>query len=158
MPLNLYAEYRTMSIVENRQARFKYHIEERLEAGIILEGWEVKAVREKRVSLTEGYVIVKDGRLFLIGSRIDALPMASSHVKPVADRTRTLLLHKKEMERLSGLVSIKGYTIVPLNMHYANGKVKLEIGLAKGKDGRDKRNDVKDREWKIEQSRLMKGQ
>lgn len=147
-----------MSIVDNRQARFKYHIEERLEAGIMLEGWEVKAVRERRVSLTEGYVMVNGGRLFLIGCRIDALPAASTHVAPVADRTRTLLLHKKESERLAAMVAQKGYTIIPLNMHYANGKVKLEIGLAKGKDGRDKRNDVKDREWKIEQSRLMKGQ
>lgn len=146
-----------MSIVENRKARFDYHIEDRIEAGIILEGWEVKAVREKRVSLTEGYVMVADRRLFLIGCRIDPLPTAGTHVKPVADRIRTLLVSKKESEKLAGLVQQKGYTIVPLNMHYANGKVKLEIGLAKGKDNRDKRNDIKEREWKREQSRLMKG-
>lgn len=146
-----------MSIVENRQARFNYHIEETIEAGLVLEGWEVKAIRAKRVSLTEGYVIFRDKRPQLIGCRIDALTEASSHVVAVPDRTRDLLLHKKEAERLAALIAQKGMTVVPLNLHYKDGRVKIDIGLAKGKNAADKRDTIKERDWKKEQGRLLRG-
>ncbi|MDE1998290.1 MAG: SsrA-binding protein SmpB, partial [Burkholderiales bacterium] len=107
-----------MTIAENRKAHFNYHIEERFEAGIVLEGWEVKAIREGQVQLTDGYVVIKDGELFLIGLRINALRSASTHVKPEADRTKKLLMHRAQIRRLIGKTEQKGYTLVPLNLHY----------------------------------------
>jgi SsrA-binding protein len=145
-----------MSIAENRRARFDYHIEERFEAGIVLEGWEVKAVRAGQVQLTDGYVLIKDGELFLIGCRINPLNTASTHVHPQADRTKKLLMHKDEIRRLVGKVEQKGYTLVPLNLHYKGGRVKADIALAKGKATHDKRETEKTRDWEREKGRLMR--
>lgn len=145
-----------MSIAENRKALFNYHIEERFEAGIVLEGWEVKAIRDGQVQLTDGYVIVKNGELFLIGLRINALRSASTHVSPDADRIKKLLMHSQEIRRLIGKTEQKGYTLVPLNLHYKGGRVKVEIALAKGKAEHDKRHTVKEREWEREKGRLMR--
>lgn len=144
------------AIAENRRARFDYHIEERFEAGIVLEGWEVKAVRAGQVQLTDGYVLVRDGELFLIGCRINALREASTHVRPEADRTKKLLMHKAEIRRLVGKVQQRGYTLVPLNLHYKDGRVKAEIALAKGKAEHDKRETEKQRDWDKERGRLMR--
>ena len=144
------------SIAENRRARFDYHIEERYEAGMVLEGWEIKAVRAGQVQLTDGYVVIRDGELFLIGCRINALRSASTHVQPEADRTKKLLMHKDEIRRLIGKVEQKGFTLVPLDLHYKGGRVKAEIALAKGKAEHDKRDTIKDREGKREVERAMK--
>jgi SsrA-binding protein len=145
-----------MSIVENRKARFNYHIEERYEAGIVLEGWEIKAIRSGQVQLTDGYVVLKDGELFMIGCRINALRSASTHVRPEADRTKKLLMKKAEIRRLIGKVEQKGYTLVPLDLHYKDGRVKAEIALAKGKAEHDKRETEKKRDWEREKGRLMR--
>jgi len=145
-----------MSIAENRRAHFDYHLEERYEAGMVLQGWEIKAIRAGQVQLTDGYVVIKDGELFLIGCRINPLRDASTHVHPEADRTRKLLLKKDEIRRLVGKVEQKGYTLVPLNLHWKAGKVKCEIALAKGKAEHDKRDTIKDREGKREVERAMK--
>lgn len=143
-------------IADNKKAVFNYFIEERFEAGMVLEGWEVKALREGKVQLTDGYVVVRDGELFVIGCQINPLRTASSHVSPDAVRTKKLLLHKAEIKRLTGKVEQKGYTLVPLNLHWKNGRVKCEIGLAKGKAEHDKRDTIKDREGKREVERAMK--
>ena len=145
-----------MSIADNKKAFFDYYIEERYEAGIVLEGWEVKAIRAGQANIKEAYVIVRDGAIFVIGAHISALKTASTHVHPEATRTRKLLLHKKEIERLIGKVAERGLTLVPLNLHYKASKIKLEIGLAKGKKEHDKRAVIKDREGKREVSRAMK--
>ncbi|MDQ6684329.1 MAG: SsrA-binding protein SmpB [Pseudomonadota bacterium] len=145
-----------MSIAENRRARFEYHIEERYEAGMVLAGWEIKAVRAGQVQLTDGYVVVRDGELYLIGCRIDPLRTASTHVNPAADRTRKLLMHKAEIRRLIGKVEQRGFTLVPLDLHYKGGLVKAEIALAKGKAAHDKRNTQKQRDWDRERGRLMR--
>jgi SsrA-binding protein len=145
-----------MPIAENRRARFDYHIEERYEAGMMLQGWEIKAVRAGQVQLTDGYVVIRDGELFLIGCRINALRSASTHINPEADRTKKLLLHKEEIKRLVGKVEQKGYTLVPLDLHYKGGLVKAEIALAKGKAEHDKRDTEKKRDWDREKGRLMR--
>ena len=145
-----------MSIAENRRALFDYHIEERHEAGMVLQGWEIKAIRAGQVQLTDGYVVIRDGELYLIGCRINALRTTSTHVPAEADRTKKLLMHKEEIRRLIGKVEQKGFTLVPLNMHWKAGKVKCEIGLAKGKGEHDKRDTIKDREGKREVERAMK--
>ena len=145
-----------MPIAENRRARFDYHIEERYEAGVMLQGWEIKAIRAGQVQLTDGYVVIRDGELYLIGCRINALGSASTHVSPEADRTKKLLLHKEEIKRLVGKVEQKGYTLVPLDLHYKEGLVKIEIALAKGKAEHDKRNTEKERDWDREKGRLMR--
>ena len=145
-----------MSIAENRRAHFEYHLEERHEAGMVLHGWEIKAIRAGQVQLTDGYVVIRDGELYLIGCRINALRSASTHVSPEADRTKKLLLHKEQIKRLVGKVEQKGYTLVPLNLHWKAGKVKCEIALAKGKAEHDKRSTIKDREGKREVERAMK--
>ena len=145
-----------MSIAENRRARFDYHIEERYEAGIVLEGWEVKSVRAGQVQLTDGYVVIRDGELHLIGCRINPLRTASTHVHPEADRTKKLLMHKEEIRRLIGKVEQKGFTLVPMNLHFKGGVVKAEIALAKGKAEHDKRNTEKKRDWEREKGRLMR--
>ena len=143
-------------IAENRRARFEYHIEERYEAGIVLQGWEIKAIRAGQVQLTDGYVVIRDGELYLIGCRINALRSASTHVQPEADRTKKLLMHKEEIKRLVGKVEQKGFTLVPLNLHFKGGRVKVEIALAKGKAEHDKRNIEKKRDWEREKGRLMR--
>ncbi len=145
-----------MSIAENRKANFNYHIEERFEAGIVLEGWEVKAIREGQVQLTDGYVVVKNGELFLIGLHINALRSASTHISPDADRTKKLLMHRTEIRRLIGKTEQKGYTLVPLNLHFKGSHIKADIGLAKGKAEHDKRNTIKERDWDREKGRLMR--
>ncbi len=143
-------------IAENRRARFEYHIEETYEAGVVLDGWEVKAIRAGQVQLTDGYVVVRDGELYLIGCRINALRDASKHVSPEADRTKKLLMHKEEIKRLVGKVEQRGFTLVPLNLHYKGGRVKVDIALAKGKAQHDKRETEKKRDWEREHGRLMR--
>jgi len=145
-----------MSIVQNKKATHDYFIEERLEAGVVLEGWEVKASRAGRAQLKEGYVVVRDGQLYLIGAHISPLPEASTHIKPDPVRTRKLLLHAAEIARLIGKVERAGYTLVPLDLHYTRGRVKLALGLAKGKRQFDKRAAERDREWARERQRLLK--
>lgn len=145
-----------MSIVQNKKAFHDYHIEQRYEAGIALEGWEVKAIRAGRVQLKEAYVILRNGEVFLIGCHISPLPAASTHVAPDPVRTRKLLLRSEEISKLVGSVERAGYTLVPLDMHYNRGRVKLELGLAKGKRQHDKREAEKKREWQREKQRLLK--
>lgn len=145
-----------MSIAENRRAHFDYHLEERYEAGMVLQGWEIKAVRAGQVQLTDGYVVIREGELYLIGCRINALRSASTHVVPEPDRTKKLLMRKEEIRRLIGKVEQKGFTLVPLNLHYKGGRVKAEIALAKGKAQHDKRESIKEREGKREVERAMK--
>ena len=145
-----------MTIAENRKARFDYHIEERFEAGVVLEGWEVKAIRTGQVQMTNGYVMIKDGEMFLLGLHINALKTASTHVTADAERTKKLLMHREQIRRLIGKTEQKGYTIVPLNLHWKDGRIKVEIALAKGKAEHDKRNTIKDRDWEREQGRLMR--
>ena len=145
-----------MSIIENRKAFHDYFIEERFEAGLALEGWEVKSIRAGRVQLAEAYVILRNEELFLIGCHISALPTASTHVHPDPVRTRKLLLHREELNRLIGAVERRGYTLVPLAAYWKHGRAKIEIGLAKGKKAFDKRAVEKDRDWQREKERLMK--
>lgn len=145
-----------MSIADNKKAFHDYFIEEQFEAGVVLQGWEVKAIRAGRVQLKEAYVIVKSGEIFLFGAHIGALPTASTHISPEALRTRKLLLNKAEINKLIGKVERSGYTIMPLNMHYKGGRVKLQIGLAKGKKQYDKRETEKNRDWQREQQQIMK--
>jgi SsrA-binding protein len=143
-------------IAENRKARFEFFIEENYEAGLSLLGWEVKSLRSGRVQLKEGYVFLKNGEAFLFGAHIAPLPTVSTHVIPDPVRTRKLLLNKAELSRLIGAVERRGYTIVPLEMYWKNGRAKLRIGLAKGKKDHDKRETSKDRDWQREKSRVMK--
>ncbi len=143
-------------IADNKKAAFNYFFEERFEAGVVLQGWEVKSLREGKVQLTDGYVVIRAGELFVIGLQINPLNTASTHISPDAVRTKKLLMHKEEIRRLIGKVEQKGYTLVPLNLHWKGGKVKCEIALAKGKAEHDKRNTVKDREGKREVERAMK--
>ena len=145
-----------MSIIDNRKAFHDYFIEDRLEAGLVLEGWEVKAIRDGKVQLTDGYVVIKNGEMFIIGLLIHALKTASTHVSPESARIRKLLLHKDEIRRLTGKVEQKGYTLVPINLHWKNGRVKCEVALAKGKAEHDKRDTIKEREGKREVERAMK--
>lgn len=143
-------------IADNKKALFNYAIEERFEAGMVLQGWEVKALREGKVQLTDGYVVIREGELFLIGCQINPLKTASTHVNPEAARTKKLLLHRDEIRRLVGKVEQKGFTLVPLNLHWKNGRVKCEMALAKGKAEHDKRDTIKDREGKREVERALK--
>ncbi len=145
-----------MSIVENRKAFHDYFVEEHYEAGLALEGWEAKAIRAGRAQLKEAYVVVKGAELFLIGAHISPLPAASTHVEPDPTRTRKLLLHAEEIARLMSKVEQAGYALVPLNLHYTKGRIKLEIGLAKGKKQYDKRASEKEREWNREKQRLLR--
>jgi SsrA-binding protein len=145
-----------MSIADNKKALHDYFIEERHEAGLVLEGWEVKAIRAGRANLKESYVVLKQGQVYLIGCHISPLPTASTHIHPDPTRSRKLLLHAAEISKLIGKVERAGYTLVPLDMHYSKGRIKLEIGLAKGKKQHDKRAAEKEREWKREQSQIMK--
>ena len=144
------------TIALNKRARHDYTIEDQFEAGLVLEGWEVKSLRAGRAQLAEGYVLIKNGEAWLFGAHISALPTASSHVHPDATRTRKLLLNRAELNKLIGAVERKGYTLVPLNLHWKRGRAKLEVGLAKGKKTHDKRATEKDRDWKREKERLMK--
>ncbi len=145
-----------MSIVQNRKAFHDYFIEQRLEAGIALEGWEVKAIRAGRVQLQDAYVIVSNSEIFLIGCNISPLVSTSTHFVPDPKRTRKLLLHAEQISRLIGAVEQSGYTLVPLDLHYKDGRIKLEIGLAKGKRQYDKRQAEKEKDWRREQQRLLR--
>ena len=136
-----------MSIVQNKKAFHDYFIEEKYETGMVLEGWEVKAIRDGRVQLKEAYVIIRKSELYLIGCHISPLKTASTHINPDSIRTRKLLLHAEQIKRLIGKVERAGYTLVPLDMHYKTGRIKLEIGLAKGKKEHDKRESEKQKEW-----------
>lgn len=145
-----------MSIIDNRKAFHDYFIEERFEAGLVLEGWEVKAIRAGRAQIKEAYVLVRGAELFVIGMHISPLLAASTHVKPDPTRTRKLLLQMREIETLIGKVERAGFTLVPLDLHYTKGRVKMEIGLAKGKKQFDKRETEKQRDWDREKQRLMR--
>lgn len=144
------------TIAVNRQAKFEYTIEEKFEAGIVLEGWEVKSLRDGRVQLKESYVAIKRGEAWLSGAHISPLLSASTHVNPDAIRAKKLLLNRHELNKLIGAVERKGYTLIPLSMYWKNGRAKLEIGLAKGKQLHDKRAASKDRDWQREKARIMK--
>ncbi|MBI3228706.1 MAG: SsrA-binding protein SmpB [Burkholderiales bacterium] len=145
-----------MSIVDNKKAFHDFFIEDRYEAGIVLQGWEVKAIRAGKVQIKEAYVIINQGEIFLFGAHISALPTASTHIHPDAVRSRKLLLHSEEIDKLIGKVERAGYTMVPLNLHYKAGRVKCEIGLAKGKKLHDKRASEKERDGKREVAAAMK--
>ena len=146
-----------MSIIENRKAFHDYFIEDRLEAGLSLQGWEVKAIRAGRCQLKEAYVIVRQGEIFLIGSHISPLVSTSTHVHADPIRTRKLLLKSAEIRKFTGRVERAGYTLVPINLHFSRGLIKLEVGLAKGKKQHDKRQSEKQRDWEREKQRLMRG-
>jgi len=144
------------TIARNRRARHDYFIEERLEAGAALEGWEVKSLRAGKAHLSEAYVLLKDGEAWLVGAHVTPLPEASTHVSPDPIRTRKLLLHRDEIDRLVGAVERRGYTLVPLSLYWKRGRAKLEIGLAKGKRKHDKRAAERDRDWERQRRRLLK--
>jgi SsrA-binding protein len=146
----------TSLITDNRKARHDYQIEQKLEAGLVLEGWEIKSLREGKAQLSEGHIIVKNGEAFLLNSHFSPLKTVSTHIKAVPDRSRKLLLHKGELNKLIGAVERKGYTIIPLNLHWKKNKVKLEIALAKGKKHYDKRETIKQRDWQRQKQRLAK--
>ncbi len=145
-----------MSIAQNKKAFFDYFIEEKYEAGIVLEGWEVKAIRDNRINLKEAYVVIMQGEIYLIGCHVTPLGAASTHIRPDAIRTRKLLLHNEEIAKLIGKVERAGYTIVPLDMHFTRGRIKVQIGLAKGKKQHDKRDVEREKDWKREQNQLLK--
>ncbi len=145
-----------MSIIANKKAFHDYFIEEKFEAGIVLEGWEVKAIRAGRANIKESYVLIRSGELFLFGMHISPLLDASSHVHPEPIRTRKLLLHAKQINKLIGQVERAGYTLLPIDLHYTRGRIKAEIGLAKGKKQHDKREAEKERDWDREKQRLMR--
>jgi SsrA-binding protein len=144
-----------MSIVENRKAFHDYFVEERYEAGLVLEGWEVKAIRAGRAQIGDGYVIVDKGALWLLGAHISPLLAASTHVKADPVRTRKLLMNAEEIRRLVGKVEQRGYTLIPLDLHYSKGRIKLQIALAKGKLKHDKRASEREKEWQREKTRLL---
>ena len=143
-------------IADNPQARRNYFIEDRFEAGLALEGWEVKSLRQKRLQLKEGYAYVKDGEVWLLGAHISPLPSSNAHPEPVPSRTRKLLLNKTEIRRLIGAVERKGYTLVPLKAYWKNNRAKVEIGVGKGKHVHDRRDAEKRRDWQREKRRLLK--
>ena len=144
------------TIAFNRSARHEYFIEEDFEAGLALEGWEVKSLRASRVQIKEAYVVIRHGEAWLLGAHITPLPAASTHITPDQTRTRKLLLHREELNKLIGAVERQGYTVVPLSMYWKNGRAKIKIGLAKGKKSHDKRADIKEKDWKRQKERLFK--
>jgi SsrA-binding protein len=144
------------TIALNKKSRHDYHLEDRFEAGLALEGWEVKSLRAGRVQLRDAYVILKDGEAWLLGGLITPLPAASTHVQPDAQRTRKLLLHRHEIARLTGAVERKGYTLIPTAMYWKRGRAKLEFALARGKKAPDKRATERERDWQREKQRLLK--
>ena len=144
------------TIAVNKKARHDYFIEDTFEAGLVLEGWEVKSLRSKSIQLKESYVLLKDAEAWLFGVHISPLPTASTHINPDPLRSRKLLLNRREIDRLIGAVERKGYTIVPLKLYWKKGRAKAEVGLAKGKQLHDKRASSKDRDWQREKARLTK--
>lgn len=145
-----------MSIAQNKKAFHDFFIEEKYEAGIVLEGWEVKAIRDNRANIKEAYVIIQHGEVYLIGCHVTPLGAASTHIRPDAIRTRKLLLHSEEIAKLIGKVERAGYTLVPLDLHFKDGRVKVQIGLAKGKKQYDKREAEKERDWEREKGRIVR--
>lgn len=145
-----------MAIAQNKKAFHDYFVEERYEAGMVLHGWEVKAIRAGRAQISEAYVIVKDGALWLIGAHVSPLQTASTHVSPDPVRTRKLLMHAAEIKRLIGQVAQRGYALIPLDLHYTKGRIKLQIGLARGKLKHDKRASEREREWQREKQQLLR--
>ena len=145
-----------MSIIANKKAFHDYFIEEKFEAGLCLEGWEVKAIRAGRANIKESYVVIRDGEIFLFGMHITPLAAASTHIHPDPMRTRKLLMHARQISRLIGQVERAGYTLMPLDLHFEKGRIKAEIGLAKGKKQHDKRENEKERDWNREKQRLMR--
>ena len=143
-------------IAVNKKARFNYFIEDTFQAGLVLEGWEVKSLREGRAQITESHVHIRNNEAWLLGAHITPLATASTHIRADPTRTRKLLLNRNELDRLIGAVERKGYTLVPLNLHWSKGRVKIDIGLAKGKKQQDKRATQKDRDWKRQQGRILK--
>ena len=146
----------SQTIVLNKKAKHDYTLEERFEAGLALQGWEVKSLRAGRVQLRDSYILLKDGEAWLFGALITPLPSASTHILADPQRTRKVLLHRRELSHLIGAVERKGYTVVALAMYWKRGKVKLEIALAKGKQAHDKRASIRERDWQREQQRLLK--
>ena len=144
------------TIALNKKARFEYHIEDRFEAGLVLEGWEAKSLRAGKVQINDSYVLLKDREAFLFGALITPLPTASAHVRPDPQRTRKLLLNRAEINRLTSAVERQGYTVIPLTMYWKNGRAKLGIGVAKGKKLHDKRRTERDRDWQLQKERLLK--
>lgn len=144
------------TIVLNRKARFDYSIEEELEAGLILQGWEVKSLRAGKINLSDAHVIIKHGEAFLLGSQIQPLPTAATHLSPDSARTRKLLLNRRELNRLIGCVERQGYTLIPLSLYWRKNKVKMKLALAKGKKTHDKRDTIKERDWQRDRARLLK--
>ena len=144
------------TIAVNRRARFDYQIEENYEAGLVLMGWEVKSLRDGRVQLNDTYIMIRNGEAWLIGCHITALRSASTHVDTTPMRSRKLLLQRRELSKLIGMIERKGYTLVPLSMYWKRGKVKLDVGLAKGKKEYDKRAAEKERDWNRDKQRLMR--
>mgnify|MGYP003577587774 CR=1 FL=1 len=145
-----------MTIIDNRKAFHDYFIEECFEAGLVLEGWEAKSIRAGRAQLKEAYVVIRGGEIYLIGANISPLPTASTHINPDPVRTRKLLLHGEEIAKLIGKVDRDGYALVPINLHYSKGRIKLEVGLARGKKQYDKRDTEKQGDWVREKARLMR--
>ena len=145
-----------MSIVQNRKAFHDYFVEERFEAGLMLEGWEVKSIRAGRAQITEAYVVVRNDALWLLGAHVSPLPTASAHINPNPTRTRKLLMHAEEIGKLVGKVEQRGYTLIPLDLHYKGGRIKLDIGLAKGKQHHDKRAAERDKQWQRDKQRLIR--
>ena len=145
------------TIALNKKSRHDFILGERYEAGLVLEGWEVKSLRAGRIQLRDSYVIVKDNEAWLLGALITPLPTASTHIKPDPQRTRKLLLHREQLNKLIGAVERKGYALIPTAMYWIRGRAKLEIALAKGKQAHDKRASEKDRDWSREKQRIMKG-
>lgn len=144
------------TIILNKKARHDYFIEERLEAGMALEGWEVKSLRAGKVQIRDSYVLLKDGEAFLFGALITPLPAASTHIHPEPQRNRKLLLHRREIDRLRGAVERKGFALIPTAMYWKQGRAKIEIALARGKKTHDKRETIKERDWQIQKQRLLK--
>ena len=145
-----------MSIIDNRKAFHDYFIEDKYEAGLVLQGWEVKAIRAGRANIKESYVVIRSAEIFIVGMHITALESASTHVTPDPTRTRKLLLHAEEIAKLIGKVERAGYALVPLDLHYTKGRIKISVGLAKGKKQFDKRETEKERDWEREKARLIR--
>lgn len=144
------------TIVVNKKVRFDYFIEDEYEAGLVLEGWEIKSLRAGKINLSDAHVIIKNGEAWLLGAQIQPLPTASTHIHPDAIRTRKLLLKRRELDKLIGSIERQGYTLVPLNLYWKRNRIKMKVALAKGKKSHDKRETTKDREWQRDRSRIMK--
>ena len=144
------------TIARNKKARFEYYVEDKFEAGLVLEGWEVKSLRAGKIQINDAYILLKDKEAFLFGALITPLPTASTHVRPDPQRNRKLLLNRAEINRLANAVERQGYTVIPLTMYWKNGRAKLAIGVAKGKKTHDKRQAERDRDWQLQKERLLK--